>query len=183
MKKFITPPYTFTPGISGIGNVEITLDNFDIKKLVAIINVTTATIIYLPTSQAKGLSAVNDNRVTLTFDTSSNNPDDILQIIYEDNSTEEDVQASLNTTIFLLAGIVEKMARLDINDRMAVNVEVGTVGVSSLPTLANVTTVAGVTTLTNLTNLNNFAGGNAAPLPYHMSNIGSAHIYNQIEFS
>lgn len=174
MKKFITPPYTFNPGISGIGNVEITLDNFDVKKLVAIINVTESTIIYLPTSTAKGLNSVINNQVILNFDTSSHSSSDILQIIYEDDTTEQGVQESLDATILLLASIVEKMARLDLSDRMAVNVEVGTIGVTSLPTLSNVT---------NLTNLNNFSGGNSAPLPYHMSNIGSSHIYNQLEFS
>jgi hypothetical protein len=174
MKKFITPQYTFTPGISGVGNVTITLEDFDIKRLVAIINVTQSTIIYIPTSLSKGLSSVVDNIVTLNFDTSSHSSSDVLQIIYEDDSAEEDLLSSLDAVVLLLSAMMEKMPRVDVNDRMAVNIETGSVTVSSLPTLA---------TLTNLTNLNNFSGGNAAPLPYHMSNIGAAHIYNQIEFS
>ncbi len=183
MKKFITPSYVFSPGASGIGYVDIAVESFDIKKLVAIINTTRGVLLYNPASPTIGLHSNFETRVTLKIDTTAHDAEDILQIIYEDDTTEQGVQESLDTTILLLANIVEKMARLDINDRMAVNVETGTIGVSSLPTLATVTTVGTVTTMTNLTNLNNFSGGNAAPLPYHMSNIGSSHIYNQLEFS
>lgn len=174
MKKFITPSYVFSPGSSGVGYVDIAVESFDIKKLVAIINTTRGILLYNPASPTIGLHSNLETRVILKIDTTAHDSEDILQIIYEDDTTEQGVQESLDTTILLLASIIEKMARLDINDRMAVNVETGTVAVSSLPTLSNVT---------NLTNLNNFSGGNAAPLPYHMSNIGSSHIYNQLEFS
>ncbi|RUP37512.1 MAG: hypothetical protein EKK63_14685 [Acinetobacter sp.] len=183
MKKFITPSYTFSPGVSGIGQITISVDSFDIKKLIAVINTTRGVLIYNPVSLTTGLHSTSENVVILKADTSTHDSVDILQIIYEDDSSDQNAQASLDTAILLLANIAEKMARLDVNDRMAVNIETGSVGVSSLPTLANVTTVATVTTVSNLTNLNNFSGGNAAPLPYHMSNIGAAHIYNQIEFS
>jgi hypothetical protein len=40
MKKFITPPYRFEPGLPGVGLVEIDVEDFDIKRLVSIINTT-----------------------------------------------------------------------------------------------------------------------------------------------
>lgn len=174
MKKFITPPYIFSPGSPGIGYVELTIESFDIKKLIAINNVTRGVIIYLPTSPTIGLHSLIDTRVVLKLDTSTHDSEDVLQVIYEDDTDTLNQEDNFKAVLLFLATISEKFARLDINDRATVNVETGTIGVSSLPTLS---------TVTNLTNINNFAGGNAAPLPYHVSNIGALHIYNQIEFS
>ncbi len=179
MKKFITPQYQFAPGISGVGNVTIMLDDFDIKKLVAIINVTESTIIYLPTSTAKGLNSVINNQVILNFDTSSHSSSDILQIIYEDDEDSK----TLEGVLYFLTSILEKMPRLDTLDRSVAFVEAGSIAVSSLPTLSTVTTVTTVSTVTNVGNINNFSGGNAAYVPFHTSNIGALHIYNQIQFT
>lgn len=87
-----------------------------------------------------------------------------------------------NTQELILAAlmaILDKMPRVDANDRLVINAETGTglsVGLNSAQTLATVTTV---TTLTKLSNLgaNNVA---ADGIPYHMSNMGAAHIYNNI---
>jgi len=73
--------------------------------------------------------------------------------------------------------VLDKLPRLDNSDRAAINVETGTIAVSSLPTLATVTTVG---TTTNLTNLNNFSGGNANNVPYNLSDAGLVRIYQGI---
>lgn len=176
MKKFITPDYVFAPGLSGVGYVEINIANFNIKNLVSIINTTKGEIIYLPTSTSKTLDSIHDNRVVLKYNTSSHASDDILQIIYE-TSDEYDL---LDTILYVLNNIFEKLPRTDNADRSTVNVETGTVTVSSLPTLAAVTTVSTVSTIGNI---QNFSGGNTAGIPMHLSNIGAYHLYDKISIS
>lgn len=173
MKKFIAPDYVFIPGISGVGYVEINLPNFNIKKLVSIINSTKGEIIYLPTSPSKTFDSVNDNRVALKYNTSAHASDDILHIVYE-TSDEYDL---LDTILYVLNNIFNKLPRTDTLQRSAVNVETGTVAVSSLPTLASVTTVSTVSTVGTI---NNFAGGNTALIPYNLSTSAAAYLYDKI---
>ena len=184
MKKFITPPYIFTPGLSGVGKVEIHVEDFDIKRLVSIINTTRGEIIYIPTSSTKNYTSFNNvNReVILNYDTSALNSDDVLQIIYE---TTDDTDF-LETMTFLLNSIFNKLPKIDTSQRSAVNVETGTVAVSTLPTLASVTTVSTVTTVTTVSTvgtINNFAGGNAALIPYNLSTAGAAYLYDKISIT
>lgn len=179
MKKFITPSYVFSPGTSGIGYVEIDLEDFDIKRLVSIINTTRGEIIYIPTSNVKNYTSVANNKVFLAYNTSSHDSSDILQIIYE---TADDTDL-LETINFLLNSIFNKLPRKDTSERSVVNIETGTVAVSSLPTLASVTTVSTVSTVSNITNINNFAGGNAVMIPAHVSNMGALHLYDKISIT
>jgi len=86
MKRFITPTYTFTPGISGVGTVNLSgITSFDIKKLLAIINIDfSGTTIYATGSASKSYTNVTGTTFTLTYDTSSMNASNKLQVIYED---------------------------------------------------------------------------------------------------
>lgn len=87
MKKFITPTYTFTPGASGVGTVDLSgISGFDKKNLVSIINQTRGVIIYATGSTALRYTNVTGTVVTLFYDTTTQNNADILQVIYEDNS-------------------------------------------------------------------------------------------------
>jgi hypothetical protein len=177
MKKFITPPYRFEPGPPGVGLVEIDVEDFDIKRLVSIINTTKGEIIYIPTSSNKNYTSIsNGNCIYLAYNTSSNSSDDVLQIIYE-TTDESDF---LETMTFLLNSIFNKLPRTDTLQRSAVNVETGTVAVSSLPTLASVTTVTTVSTVSTVGTINNFAGGNAALIPYNLSTSAAAYLYEKI---
>lgn len=78
-----------------------------------------------------------------------------------------------------MLAILEKMPRVDGNDRLVANIETGsglTVGLSTNQTLATLTTLATATRLSNL-------GASDRPadaIPFHMSNMGAAHIYNNI---
>jgi hypothetical protein len=83
----------------------------------------------------------------------------------------EEVSASTATSATLLSWIYRKLPRLDVASRMAVNVETGSVAVSSLPTLANVTTVG---TVTNQTNLGGYSVANERFMQRPL------HIYNNI---
>lgn len=94
-----------------------------------------------------------------------------LQNLFGDLSLEE----TNKTILYLLAKICDMLPRTDVADRMAVNVETGSISVSSLPTLANVTTVASTTNLVNIGNQS------AHYLPHNLSM--PAYIYNNIVVS
>lgn len=92
---------------------------------------------------------------------------------FEKMASDETVQ----NLLLVMMGILEKMPRIDANHRVLANLETGTgasVGLNSGQTLATVTTVGTVSAVTNLGT--NTANG----VPFHMSNMGAAHIYNNI---
>ena len=80
-----------------------------------------------------------------------------------------------DTMLYFITAMLDKMPRLDANDRMLVNLT------DMTNTLGTVTTVSTVTTVTNMTNLNNFSGGNANFAPYHFSDSAVCRIYNNIQ--
>lgn len=85
-----------------------------------------------------------------------------------------------NLTAVMVA-VLDKLARLDANDRAVVNIETGSVGLNAGQTLATVTTVTTVTTVGTLNSMGTTQRPTDA-IPHHMSNIGVAHIYNQLVF-
>lgn len=109
MKKFITPSYTFTPNDSGVGTVDLSgISNFNIKKLIAIINQTQGVVIYSTANPDAKYTNVSGTVVTLFYDTSTHDSGDVLQIIYEDeapisvtqtiNSSGDNVDGTISTT-------------------------------------------------------------------------------------
>lgn len=90
-----------------------------------------------------------------------------LRNAFADLATEDSTQ----TILYLLAQIIDKMARLDTADRLAVNVESGT-----LPTVTTVTTVS------DISRLNAMGGASRVTdfIPHNITMMGAAHIYNQI---
>jgi hypothetical protein len=93
-------------------------------------------------------------------------------------TTQSEIMQLVDAMLFFATAILKKTPRLDNLDRSVVNIETGSVAVSSLPTLAAVTTVS---TLTNLTNVNNFSGGNANHVPNNLSDAGLMRIYDSIK--
>jgi hypothetical protein len=85
------------------------------------------------------------------------------------NMSQEDTSEMM---LLLLAQIVDKLPRLDVNDRALVNVADAGNGVS----VSNSLTVASV---------NGFgaSGRIADAIPFHMSGAGTMHLYNQIKVS
>lgn len=85
---YITPSYTFTPGRAGSGTINLSgIANFNIKKLVAVINQTHGIIIYQ--SDNPGLRFVENTGATirLLVDTSYMSSADTLQVLYDDGSS------------------------------------------------------------------------------------------------
>ena len=89
MKSFISPNYTFTPGASGVGTVNLSgIAGFNINFLVAIINQTRGTTIYATGAtelRYTALSGVAQESATLTLfvDTTGHSSSDLLQVIYD----------------------------------------------------------------------------------------------------
>lgn len=164
MKISIITPVSFVPNRQ---EINVGIDNFDIRKLYAIINQTKSQIIYATGKSGFGFTNISNSVVTLEYDTTSHASDDIIQILYEDNSE----QKLLETILYFISSMVEKMPRVDDKDRQIVSVETGTVGISSLPTL------------NTLVSLQSFSGGNTSAIPNQISNIGAAHIYDNIKIT
>jgi len=82
--SFIATQYTFTPGISGVGTVNLSgIDNFNASYLKAIINQTRGVLIYSTASTTLGYTSLSSKTLTLTFDTSAHSAGDRLQVVYE----------------------------------------------------------------------------------------------------
>jgi hypothetical protein len=145
MKDFLTTEYIFLPGISGSGYVEfINLDDFDITRLVSIINQTRGVVIYATGSVEKAYSSISGKRVFLNFDTSTHNAGDKLQIIYKSSrplKTTDIEQQDLIRLLNRLVKIMENQQACDAAQRQRVTIDAGI-----LPT---VTTVSSVTAIAN----------------------------------
>jgi hypothetical protein len=84
MKSFITPSYIFTPGASGVGTINLSsIENFNIKRLVAIININSNIIIYNVANPSAGFTTESSGVITLDYNTSAMSGTDLLQIIYD----------------------------------------------------------------------------------------------------
>lgn len=81
MKAFITPTYTFDASAKTVDLSNI--PDFDIKRLLAIINQTAGILIYSTASATLGYASEADGIVTLDFDTTTMSDTDDLQIVYE----------------------------------------------------------------------------------------------------
>ncbi len=89
-----------------------------------------------------------------------------LRNAFADLATEDTIQ----TLLYLLTAILEKMPRVDNADRLVItSVEAG----SQAVTVSSGT----VTTVGNQTNL---GGRDATNIPQAIANMGTAHIYNNI---
>lgn len=111
MKSFIKPSYTFTPGISGVGNIDLSsIANFDVKRLVAIINQTDGVLIYSTANPSLRFTTQAAGVVTLFADTSTMDGTDILQVIYEDTGRAAEADSSpvaLSTEDFSMLNDIE----------------------------------------------------------------------------
>lgn len=84
MKAFITPAYTFTPGATGVGIIDFSgIVDFDIKRLIAVINQTKGRVLYSTASPTTKYTDVSGSTITLFEDTTEMSALDSLQVIYE----------------------------------------------------------------------------------------------------
>ena len=135
MKKIIITNPIFTPSTK---TVDTKIDNFDIRKLYAIINQTTGNLMYGTGIPGKGFTSLTGSTIVLQFDTTSMNSTDILQFLYDD---DEDTQWLQNIyegidALGFLTGVRGPAANL------RVTVTDGSIGfISTLNTVQNLTSM------------------------------------------
>jgi hypothetical protein len=151
MKDFLSTTYTFTPGASGVGTVALNISNFDVKRLVAIINQTRGEVIYSTGSTALRYTSISNNVLTLNYATTGHVSNDILQVIYNDANP---LSAAIDDVSNWLKSIFKAIQSPSYLDK-TVNAIRATI--TTLPTLANVTTVGSITTLPTLANVTTVA--------------------------
>lgn len=141
MKKIVITEPIFTPSTN---TIDTKIDGFDIRKLYAIINVTTGNLIYATGVQGKGFVSVTDSTVVLQYDTSSMNSTDVLQFLYDDNEDTEWLQNIYEAVDALnfLTGVKGPAANL------RVTVTDGSIAVNS----GTINTVSNITSMTHPTN-------------------------------
>ena len=159
MKDFSIIDYVFSPGASSVGYVDfIGATDFDITRVVAIINQTKGVVIYATGSTDTRYTSISDKRVFLFFDTSTHSASDKLQIVYNSKKALITSDSEGNELIRLmgrLVKIMENQQATDAGQRQKMTID----SITSALTLSNVTTVGTVSTITGgtITTLSNAA--------------------------
>lgn len=146
MKQFVTPSYTFTPGASGVGTLDLFgIADFDARKLVAVINQTRGVVIYSTGGAATRYTALNGTLLTLNVDTSTHSAGDVLQVIYEvtDPMPVADTQSG-NLLLRILQMLMAPLGydKAQGRQRGTVVVESGTV--TTVTTVTSVSNIGGI---------------------------------------
>lgn len=163
MKQFVTPSYTFTPGASGVGTLDLFgITNFDPRKLVAVINQTRGVVIYSTGGAATRYTAIAGTLLTLNVDTSAQSSGDALQVIYEQTSVEVETLEAIEALRMAIQALTRSglgQSMPDTAQRLRVVVDAITSGI----TLATVTNVGAVGTVTNQTQIGGLAATEHIP--------------------
>lgn len=152
MKDFIITEYVFSPGSSGAGYVDlISVDDFDISRVISIINQTKGVVIYATGSENTRYTSVSDKKVYLYYNTSAHSASDKLQIIYNSSSglktTDED-QQDLLRLLSRLVKVMENQQACDSAQRQRVTIDAGT-----LPTVTTVGTVSSISNISAMASM------------------------------
>ena len=118
MKNLITPNYVFTPGGPGVGTLKTNIINFDIKLLLAVVNVTRETIIYSSALSGRGYTNLSGDTITLEFDTTGFSSSDVLQVFYDSTVDYPSVISAprINDLIALMERLVKTSETLQVVD-------------------------------------------------------------------
>jgi hypothetical protein len=162
MKSFITPTYTFTPGISGVGTINLSgINNFNVNRLVAIINQTTGSLIYSTADPNLDFTSLSGTTLTLQADTSTQSANDEIQIIYDvddalNNNELIEAIESLRIAIGALtrSGIGQSLP--DVSGRLRIALD----SITANLTLATITTLG---TLSNQTQVGSISATEQVP--------------------
>lgn len=154
MKDFTITDYIFSPGVSASGFVDLySVEDFDITRVIAIINQTKGAVIYATGSTDKRYTSVSGNKIYLNFDTSSHSSSDKLQIVYNSSKalkTQDTDQQELTKLLSRLVKVMENQQACDAGQRQRVIIDAGTI--------TTVSAVTAVTTVSSMTNAAAIAG-------------------------
>jgi hypothetical protein len=160
MKDFILASVNFTTGVAGVSTIRLDIENFDVRRLVAIINQTRGVLLYASASESLRYTALNENTLTLNVDTSSHSPSDLIQIVYNSDdaiavktSQSSVLEASL---IPLLKNVLNFLAYPNWLDRTLNALRISVIS-GIINTITTVTGVTTVSTVTNQTNIGSYA--------------------------
>jgi len=157
MKSFITPTYTFTPGAAGVGTLNLSgITSFDIKRLLAVINARTNTLIYNVLDPTLGYASISGTTITLDADTSAMMSSDPLQIVYD--TDDAITNGELITFVKRTDALLEMLQRLiKVSEALQV-VDSAQRQRIALDTIAGGLTLGTVTTVSSVTNVASNAG-------------------------
>lgn len=116
MKQFITPKYEFIPGNIGDGYINLSyIPNFNINRLVAIINQTRGKVLYSTGTESLNYLTITNNKLFFGIDTNTYSSSDEIQIIYDSETETLDMTLMLNNLLTILAtpGIRDKTLNAD----------------------------------------------------------------------
>jgi hypothetical protein len=159
MKDFNVTEYVFFPGVSGAGYVDLyNLSDFDITRVVAIINQTKGVVIYATGSASKRYTSISGNKVYLFYDTSSHSATDKLQIVYNTSKSLKTSDTDTQEMIKLLSRLVKIAENQQSTDsaqrqRMIVDNTSLTVTQATATNLNATVSIAASQTLATVTNL------------------------------
>lgn len=188
MKDFLVTEYIFSPGTSGVGYVDLpNLSDFNIERIVSIINQTKGVIIYATGSTDKRYTAVSGNKIYLFFDTSTHSSTDKLQLVYNsstDLKTTDDDQQNLTKLLSRLVKIMENQQSFDSSQRQRITIDAitGSLTLGTVTTVGTVTTCSTVTTCNTVGNVSTMAGMNQEQFINIARNTYSNSIRNRLFF-
>jgi len=164
MKQFVTPSYTFTPGASGVGTLDLFgITDFNSRKLVAVINQTRGVVIYSTGGAATRYTALAGTLLTLNVDTSTHSAGDALQVIYEEISVELESLEAIEALRMAIQSLTRTIGQSmpDTAGRLRVLAENPTAGnLTATVSLSGNQTLA---TLTNITQIGGFSATEEIP--------------------
>ena len=172
MKDFSIIDYVFSPGASSVGYVDfIGATDFDITRVVAIINQTKGVVIYATGS--------TDTRYTSTHSAS-----DKLQIVYNSKKALTTSDSEGNELIRLMSRLVkimENQQACDAGQRQRISIDGGTL--PSVTTVGTVTTCTTVSSVTSVVNQTSMAGMNQEQYINIARNTYANSIRSKLNFS
>lgn len=140
--KLLTPSYTFTPGAAGAGILDLYgIDGFDIRQLVAVINLTRGVILYAPT--VAGFVSIAGTKIALAIDTSAHSATDKLWIKYDDGAARD---AEIQMLSQLVRGLLDPVWVDPVSGRLRVVLD----PIGGTQTLSTVNTVSTVTNMSQI---------------------------------
>ena len=185
MKDFSIIDYVFSPGASSVGYVDfIGATDFDITRVVAIINQTKGVVIYATGSTDTRYTSISDKRVFLFFDTSTHSASDKLQIVYNSKKALTTSDSEGNELIRLMSRLVkimENQQACDAGQRQRISIDGGTL--PSVTTVGTVTTCTTVSSVTSVVNQTSMAGMNQEQYINIARNTYANSIRSKLNFS
>jgi hypothetical protein len=167
MKQFVTPSYTFTPGASGVGTLNLFgIADFNARKLVAVINQTRGVVIYSTGGATTRYTALSGTLLTLNVDTSTHSAGDALQVIYEQTSVEIESLEALEALRMAIQSLTRTIGQSmpDTAGRQRVLAENPTAAAfNATMSLAGGQTLATLATLSNQTQIGGLAATEQVP--------------------